>query len=372
MHKTFTDDPIRLVGEDGRKIGRWGLDLSETLLRDIYRDMVRARVLDEKLVMLLRQGKTSFYAQCSGQEGVQVGAAYAINRGQDWVYPYYRDQGLALALGVPVLELIGQSLGKMADPNKARQMPQHFGSVERHVVTVSSSIASQVPPAAGTAIAQKLLGLREMTLVTFGDGATSEGDWHAGLNFGGVYGAPIVYLCENNSYAISVGYRGQTAARTVAQKAQAYGMPGYRVDGQDALAVYSVVKEAADRARDGGGPSLVEALTYRYGSHSSSDDDSVYRSREEVAKWRARDPIMHYAQFLRLEGLADEAWEGAVRAEAVTEIDAAAVSAEAAPSAPIESLFEDVYAELTPTLRGQLERARIEARQRAGDPGRRA
>ncbi|HEX2865234.1 MAG TPA: thiamine pyrophosphate-dependent dehydrogenase E1 component subunit alpha, partial [Deinococcales bacterium] len=276
------------------------------------------------------------------------------------------DQGLALALGVPAVELIGQSLGRMADPCKARQMPQHFGSAARRVVTVCSSIASEVPPAAGTAIAQKLLGLREMTLVTFGDGATSEGDWHAGLNFGGVYGAPIVYLCENNSYAISVGYRGQTAARTVAQKAQAYGMPGFRVDGQDALAVYSVVKEAADRARDGGGPSLVEAVTYRYGSHSSADDDSVYRTREEVAKWRARDPITHYAQFLRLEGLSDEAWEQAVRAESSAEVDAAAAEAEASPPAPIESMFEDVYAELTPTLRRQLDSARAEARQRQG------
>lgn len=353
MHKPFTDKPISMVGEDGKKIGRWSLDLDATQLTRIYGHMVAARVLDEKLVTLLRQGKTSFYAQCSGQEATQVGAAHAIRPGHDWVYPYYRDQGLGLALGVPVLEIVAQALGKNADPNKGRQMPQHFGSRRLNFVSVCSSIASQLPPAAGTAISQKVRGTDEVTLVTFGEGATSEGDWHAGLNFGGVYGAPIVYLCENNSYAISVGFSGQTAARNVCVKAHAYGMPGYLVDGQDVLAVRSVVKEAADRARSGGGPSLIEAVTYRYGSHSSADDDTKYRARDEVELWRGRDPIVRFRRFLEREGVWSEELETRLRSEATAEVDAAIREAEASGDPGATDFFDDVYLEPTPLLRSQ-------------------
>lgn len=346
MHKPFTDKPIQRVGEDGKKIGRWTLDLDQERLQRIYGHMVAARILDEKLVTLLRQGKTSFYAQCSGQEATQVGAAHAVRPGHDWVFPYYRDQGLGLALGVPVLELVAQSLGKAADPNRARQMPQHFGSRALNFVSVCSSIASQLPPAAGTAMAQMVRGTDEMTLVTFGEGATSEGDWHAGLNFGGVYGAPIVYLCENNNYAISVGFRGQTASRNVCVKAHAYGMPGYLVDGQDVLAVHSVVLEAAERARSGGGPSLIEALTYRYGSHSSADDDSKYRPRDEVAAWRGKDPIERFRRFLEREGAWTPEFGERVRQDATAEIDRAIATAEASGDVGPETLFEDVFAEM--------------------------
>jgi 2-oxoisovalerate dehydrogenase E1 component alpha subunit len=362
MHKPFADKPITLVGEDGSRIGRWKLELDEAKLKAVYRDMLRARVLDEKLVTLLRQGKTSFYAQCSGQEGVQVGAAHAIRAGKDWVYPYYRDQGLGLALGVPAIELVAQALGRNADPNKGRQMPQHFGSSKLNFVSVCSSIASQLPPAAGTAIAQMVRGSDEMTLVTFGEGATSEGDWHSGLNFGGVYGAPIVYLCENNNYAISISFRGQSASHNVMVKAHAYGMPGYQVDGQDVLAVHSVIKEAADRARSGGGPSLVEAVTYRYGAHSSADDDSKYRPREEVEAWRAKDPITRFQRFLEREGIWTSDVEEGLRADAVREIDAAIVEAEASGDPGPETMFDDVFIALTPILRRQKERLLEEVR----------
>lgn len=361
MHKPFTDRPIQRVSEDGRKVGRWALDLDETRLQRLYRDMVAARTLDEKLVTLLRQGRTSFYAQCSGQEATQVGAAHAVRPGKDWVYPYYRDQGLGLALGVPVLELVAQALGKAADPNRARQMPQHFGSRALNFVSVSSSIASQLPPAAGTAIAQLVRGADEMTLVTFGEGATSEGDWHAGLNFGGVYGAPIVYLCENNNYAISVGFRGQTASRNVCVKAHAYGMPGYLVDGQDVLAVQSVVSEAADRARSGGGPSLVEAVTYRYGSHSSADDDSKYRPREEVESWRGKDPIERFRRFLEREGAWTPELEARARTDATAEIDRAIQAADASGDVGPETMFEDVFADVPEFLARQRDALAAEA-----------
>ena len=363
MHKPFTENPIQRVGDDGKRIGRWTLELSQTQLERIYRDMLAARILDERLVMLLRQGKISFYAQSSGQEGVQVGAAHAVRAGRDWIYPYYRDLGMAIAVGVPIHEIVAQLMGRSADPAKGRQMPQHFGSRERNFVSVCSAIASQLPPAAGTAIAQKLNGWDEMTLVSFGEGATSEGDWHAGLNFGGVYGANIVYLCENNHYAISVGFRGQSASRNVAVKAHAYGMPGYLVDGQDVLAVQSVVAECADRARSGGGPSLIEAVTYRYGSHSSADDDSKYRPRAEVEHWKARDPIHRFQRFLEREGLWMDDLEARYRDQITPEIDAAIQSAEASGEPGWDTMIDDVFLEPTPILKRQ--RAELEAEVRS-------
>lgn len=359
MHKSFTDTPIERVSQDGKRVGRWTLDLSQAQLERLYRDMLSARILDERLVTLLRQGKTSFYAQSSGQEGVQVGAAHAVRAGRDWVYPYYRDIGMAVAIGVPMLEIVAQVMGKDADITRGRQMPQHFGSRKLNFVSVCSAIASQLPPAAGTAIAQKLNGWDEMTLVSFGEGATSEGDWHAGMNFGGVYGANIVYLCENNHYAISIGFRGQSASQNVAVKAHAYGMPGYLVDGQDVLAVQSVVKECADRAREGGGPSLIEATTYRYGSHSSADDDSKYRPRAEVEGWKARDPIERFRRFLEREGLWENDLEERYRTEITAEIEAAVRAAEASGEPGWQTLFEDVFLEPTPILKHQ--KAELEA-----------
>jgi 2-oxoisovalerate dehydrogenase E1 component alpha subunit len=359
MHKPFTDGPIQRVSEDGKRVGRWSLECSQAQLERIYRDMLAARMLDERLVTLLRQGKISFYAQSSGQEGVQVGAAHALRVGQDWIYPYYRDLGLGVSIGVPFLELLAQAMGKNADPAKGRQMPQHLGSKKLNFVTVCSAIASQLPPASGTGIAQKLNAWDEMTLVTFGEGATSEGDWHTALNFGGVYNANIVYLCENNQYAISVGFHAQTASKNVAIKAHAYGMPGYLVDGQDVLAVQSVVKECADRARSGGGPSLIEAVTYRYGSHSSADDDSKYRPKAEVEHWKKHDPIIRFQRFLEREGLWTNDLEERYRTEITVEIDAAIAAADASGEPIWDSMFDDVFLEPTPILRRQ--KAELEA-----------
>lgn len=363
MHKPFTEEPIQRVGDDGQRIGKWKLEFSQAKLERLYRDMLTARLLDERMVTLLRQGKTSFYAQSSGQEGVQVGAAHAVRAGRDWIYPYYRDLGMAVAVGVPITEIVAQLMGKTADPAKGRQMPQHFGSRERNLVSVCSAIASQLPPAAGTAIAQKLNAWDEMTLVSFGEGATSEGDWHTGMNFGGVYGANIVYLCENNGYAISVGFNKQSASRNVCLKAHAYGMPGYLVDGQDVLAMQSVVQECADRARTGGGPSLIEAVTYRYGSHSSADDDSKYRPRAEVEHWKSRDPILRFQRFLEREGVWEQDLEARYRREITAEIEAAVSSAEASGEPTWESMIDDVFLEPTPILKRQ--KAELEAEVRS-------
>ena len=356
----FSLEPIRLIGEDGEWLGAFPLDLTEETLRRLYRDMLAARMLDERYTILTRTGKTSFIAPAAGHEAAQVGVAHAIRPGFDWVFPYYRDHGLALALGVPLVELFGQMLATRADPNKARQMPAHPGSKRLNLFTVASPIASHIPPAAGAAISMKLQKTGQVVVCTFGDGATSEGDWYAGINFAAVQKAPAVFVAENNFYAISVNLRLQSGSPTIADKAHAFGIPGYLVDGMDVLASYYVVKEAVERARRGEGPSLIELQVYRYGPHSSADDDTRYRSREEVEAWRKRDPILRFQRFLEKRGLWDEAWERALREEIGQEIAEALQEAEAAGEVPPEWMFEDVFAEMPWHLRRQRELLREE------------
>jgi len=356
MIKPFTDKPIQRIGEDGKKIGRWSLDLSEAELRTLHRDMLRARVFDEKLITLLRQGKTTFYAQCSGMEATQVGIAHGARSGHDWFWPYYRDQGIALALGISMYDLMAQCLGVAGDLNKGRQMPHHFGVKKYNFVSISSSIANQVAPATGTAMAQKYLGTDEITICTFGDGATSEGDWHAGVNMAGVNKAPILFVCENNQWAISVDFKRQTASENVAVKAKAYGMPGYYVDGQDVLAVREVVRTVGDQVRAGEGPALIECLTYRMGSHSNADADAEkrYRSRDEVEHWKRRDPISRFERFLELEGITFDADErAALRAEINRELDDAIARADATGEPAVNTMFDDVYADMPAHLAQQ-------------------
>ncbi len=350
----FTPEPIRLIGEEGEWLGGFSLDLPEEKLRRLYRDMLLARALDERYTILLRTGKTSFIAPAAGHEAAQVGIAHALRPGVDWVFPYYRDHGLAAALGLPLKELFGQMLATQADPNKGRQMPEHPGSKALKYFTVASPIASHVPVAAGAAIAAKLRGSGEVVVSTFGDGATSEGDWYAGINFAAVQGAPAVFIAENNFYAISVDLSHQTAA-PIYQKAMAFGIPGYLVDGMDVLASYYVVREAIEQARLGGGPSLVELRVYRYGPHSSADDDTRYRPREEVEAWRRRDPIPRFRRFLERQGIWNLEWEEELKESIRKELEKALAEAEAAGSVPPEWMFEDVFAERPWHLEAQLE-----------------
>ncbi|GLV48517.1 2-oxoisovalerate dehydrogenase subunit alpha [Thermus sp. LT1-2-5] len=341
----FTPEPIRLLGEKGEWLGEFPLDLGEEKLRRLYRDMLAARMLDERYTILIRTGKTSFIAPAAGHEAAQVAIAHAIRPGFDWVFPYYRDHGLALALGIPLRELFGQMLATQADPNKGRQMPEHPGSKALNYFTVASPIASHVPPATGAALSMKLLGTGQVAVCTFGDGATSEGDWYAGINFAATQGAPAVFIAENNFYAISVDYSRQTHSPTLAEKAHAFGIPGYLVDGMDVLASYYVVKEAVERARLGGGPSLIELRVYRYGPHSSADDDSRYRPKEEVEAWRKRDPILRFQRFLEAQGLWSPEWEEALREEIRAELERGLKEAEEAGPVPPGWMLEDVFAE---------------------------
>ncbi len=340
----FSQEPIRLIDEQGHWVAPFAHGLPPETLRRFYRDMLAARLLDEKLVLLIRTGKTSFIAPHAGHEAAQVGIAHALQKGHDWLFPYYRDMGLVLALGVPLVEIFGQTLGTAADPAKARQMPSHPGSKKLNVFTVCSAIASHIPPATGAAISMKLRRTGQVAVCTFGDGATSEGDWHAGVNFAAVQRAPVVFICENNRYAISVNIRQQTASANIAIKARAYGIPGYYTDGLDVLASYFVVRWALEQARAGAGPSLVELVVHRFGAHSSADDDSRYRSREELTAERQQDPLQRFQRFLEQQGLWDAQWANELRLEIAKELEAALQEAvQAGEPDPLE-MFDDVYA----------------------------
>lgn len=351
----FSDEPIAVLSEAGEWIAPFELDLEPDRLVRMYRDMLLARSLDERMSRLQRQGKVSFVAPSAGHEAAQVGVAHAMRAAEDWLFPYYRDVGLLLALGMPVKEFIGQAMGTRADPNRGRQMPYHAGSKALNVFTIASPIASHVAPAVGAAIAMKIRATGQVAVTSFGDGATSEGDWHAALNFAGAQGAPIVFVCENNRYAISVDFQKQTGAETIHAKAHAYGMPGYYVDGMDVLASYYVSKEAIERARAGVGPALVELLVYRYGAHSSSDDDRYYRPRAEVEAWRKRDPLARFRRFLERRTLWSEDAETEAKQEIDTELAAAQAEAENAGPVPVEWMFDDVLETVPPHLARQRE-----------------
>lgn len=344
LFQPFNDEPYSLLNEAGEWVGGFDLDLSPDALRRMYRDLVAGRMMDERLGRLQRQGKISFVAPTAGHEGAHIGIAHALRSGHDWLFPYYRDTGLLLAFGLPPAEMLGQAMATRRDPNRGRQMPSHNGSKALNIFTIASPIASHIAPAVGAAISMKVQGTGQVTATSFGEGATSEGDFHAALNFAGAQGAPIVFVCENNRYAISVDYNRQTGAESIAAKAHAYGMPGYKVDGMDVLAGYYVMREVVERARTGLGPALVEMLVYRYGAHSSADDDSLYRPREEVEAWKRRDPLLRLRRFLERRDLWDDDAESALRTELGETFGAATREAEEAGPVPVEWMFDDVFA----------------------------
>ncbi len=311
----------------------------------VYRAMVRIRLLDERMMTLQRQGRVGFYGSCLGEEAAVVGSAYALEP-NDWIFPALR-QGAALLLrGMPLGPYIAQVFGNSADVTKGRQMPSHQASRDQNHVSWSSCIGSQLPQAVGAAYAARLKKDPVVMMAYMGDGATSSADFHVAMNFAGVWKAPVVFLCQNNHWSISIPTSHQTASETLAIKAKAYGFPGVKVDGNDAFAVYAACKEAVDRARGGGGPTLVEAETYRIGAHSSSDDPTRYRDSREVEAWKARDPISRLFQHLVAAGRWDGQQDAQLRASLLEAINQAIASVESLPGPPLESLFDDVYASL--------------------------
>ena len=321
------------------------LGLEDDDLLRIYRYMLLARRVDERMWILNRQGKAPFVISCQGHEATQVGAAFNLRPGKDYVYPYYRDFGITLTLGQTARDQFLSLLGKKEDPNSGgRQMPGHFSSRELNIVTASAPVGVQYPQAAGTALAFKIRGENGVVLACGGEASTSGGDWHEAMNFAGVHDLPVVFLVENNIYAISVPEKLQVAGSIVG-RAAGYGFPGVEVDGNDVLAVYEAAKEAFERARRGEGPTLIEAKTYRLTAHSSDDDDRRYREREEVDSWRKKDPIVRFERYLQEVGLLDEEKKEEIAGRIKAEVDEAVEYAEAAPYAEPEEALEPVYAE---------------------------
>ncbi|SFE31610.1 thiamine pyrophosphate-dependent dehydrogenase E1 component subunit alpha [Alteribacillus iranensis] len=321
-----------------------GLSDEDVLL--MYEKMLLARKIDERLWLLNRAGKIPFVVSCQGQEAAQVGAAMALDTEIDYVLPYYRDVGIVLSFGMTCEELMLFSFARAGDPNSGgRQMPGHFGQKKNRIVTSSSPVTTQVPHAVGIALAAKMEKKDFVTLVTFGEGSSNQGDFHEGLNFAGVHNLPVIFLCENNQYAISVPLDKQLACERVSDRAAGYGMPGITVDGNDPLAVYEAVKQAADRARDGEGPSLIETTFYRFTPHSSDDDDSTYRSKEEVEEAKKNDPLRTFASYLKDAQILTEENENAMNKKITEVIDEATDAAEQAPYADPSSIYKYVYAE---------------------------
>jgi 2-oxoisovalerate dehydrogenase E1 component alpha subunit len=320
------------------------LGLTEGDLIEMYRTVVLSRALSARMWILNRMGKAPFAITCDGHEVAQVASAFGLQPGKDWVVPYYRDMGVVLTVGMTPRDLMLGLLAKAADPSSGgRQMPSHFGHAGLRIVTGSSPVATQIPHAAGIALASKLRGEKDATIVYFGDGATSKGDFHEALNFAGVHRLPVVFFCENNGYAISVPLKKQMAIAQVSQRAAGYGFPGVTVDGNDALAVYAASKEALRRARAGEGPTLIEAVVHRLVPHSSDDDQRRYRSQEEIDADKLADPIPQFKAYLEGQGLLTPEQNEEINKRVAKEVDDATDFAEKSPYPEPQDALTRVY-----------------------------
>jgi 2-oxoisovalerate dehydrogenase E1 component alpha subunit len=361
--------PLRGVLQDDGGAEPADVGLSDADLVALYRWMVLNRQLDERMVAMQRQGRIGFYIGSFGEEATVLGAARAMAP-SDWIFPAYREHGAALLRGFPLTTFVCDLFGNAGDAMLGHQMPCHEAWPPARFASISSPIGTQIPQAVGAAWAARLKGDDMVSLVYFGEGATSSNDFHTGLNFAGVHDVPVVFLCRNNGWAISVPRERQTASATIAQKAVAYGIVGERVDGNDLLAVYEATARARRRAAEGKGPTLLECVTYRMEGHSTSDDPRAYRPAELVEPWRKKDPILRMRAFLGRRGLLAEEADAKLLAEVRETIQRAIKEAEAyPPKPPIETLFEGVYAQPLRQQREQLDELRraLAADARVGD-----
>jgi len=319
------------------------IDDKETLT--LYQKMVFVRLADQRGLLLQRQGRFGTYAPIWGQEACQIGSAYVLQKG-DWVFPAFREIAATLMMGVPLKDFMlywmGNEMGSRA-PKGINMMP------------VSVPVGSHIPHAVGAAWAAKLRGDKIVTVAYFGDGATSKGDFHEAMNFAGVFKTPTLFFCQNNQFAISVPRSRQTASATIAQKAIAYGFGGIQVDGNDLFAVITATREAVDKARSGGGPTLIEGVTFRFGPHTTADDPTKYRTDQEIERWKPLDPMIRLRFYLKAKGLWTEEVETQMTEDAQKGIDQAVKDAEAVSAPEIEEIFEYVFSEMTPPLKEQLE-----------------
>jgi pyruvate dehydrogenase E1 component alpha subunit/2-oxoisovalerate dehydrogenase E1 component alpha subunit len=342
----------QVIDLDGKPIGKVP-EVPDADQLAMLRHMLKLRALDQRMLSLQRQGRIGFYGTAMGQEAAITGSAY-VWRSEDWVFPALRELGVSMWRGTTVQEVVCQLIGNSGDVLIGRQMPMHFSDRKVKTFAWSSVIGTQLPHAVGAAYAARMLGHDTVMVGYLGDGATSGGDFHAAANFAGVYKLPVVFFCQNNQWAISVPLSKQTASESIAIKAAAYGMPGIQVDGNDVFAVIAASREAADRARSGGGPTLIEAVTFRMGGHSSSDDPSRYRDPSLVPEWEKRDPVTRLRAYLKKTKVLADGIEEKWAQEFQDEISAAITAAEALPPPGIETLFSDVYAQMPKHIQEQM------------------
>ncbi|MEB3415127.1 3-methyl-2-oxobutanoate dehydrogenase (2-methylpropanoyl-transferring) subunit alpha [Alteriqipengyuania sp. WL0013] len=359
----LTVDLVRVLGDDDKAHGPWDPRLSPDQLRAILSDMALVRAFDERMYRGQRQGKTSFYMKCTGEEATSVAAAHAL-ASDDMVFPSYRQQGILIARGYPLTEMINQIYSNRADKLKGRQLPIMYSSREHSFFSISGNLATQLPQATGFAMASAIKGDSRIAATWVGEGSTAEGDFHSALTFAAVYNAPVIFNVINNQWAISSfsGFAGAERT-TFAARAVGYGIAGLRVDGNDVLAVYAAQRWAAERARTNNGPTLIEYFTYRAEGHSTSDDPSAYRSAAEREEWPLGDPVNRLKKHLIALGEWDEARHEALDAECVDRVKKATKEAEKngilghGLHHPFRTMFEDVYEELPWHLKEQAEQA---------------
>jgi pyruvate dehydrogenase E1 component alpha subunit len=353
----------QILAPDGTLREGYTSGMSDEQMLNAYRNMQLTRALDDKLVSLQRQGRLGTYVSCAGQEASQIGAALALSTEKDWIFPMYRDMGMIIQAGVSVRELMNRMLGNADDIAKGRDLPNLFAWKDRHIVSFAAPIASQVPLAVGFAIAARSRKEDCVTITSFGDGATSSSEFHVAMNFAGVFKAPTVLICENNQYAISVPVSKQTASKSIAIKARAYGIEGVLVDGNDLLAVYSEMKRAVDRARLGGGPTLVECSTYRLAAHSTADDWKRYREAEEVKDWSSRDPLLRLRKFMQdYKKIWSDQKDLEMKKQVDSEIASAVSESEKIPLPSVETIFDDVFEQVPKNLKGSMSELRASAK----------
>lgn len=347
---------LEILHKDGTVVRHLDPNLDDATLLKVYRAMVLTRAADDKAVKLQRQGRLGAYPPTKGQEASQIGPAVAMEP-SDWTVWAFRELGNLIWRGVPLWRLYLYWMGNEEGSNYA----------EGQRITPSAvPVGSQVPHAVGIAYAARYKGERSGVVCYFGDGATSEGEFHEGLNFAGVWKTPNVFVCQNNQWAISVPRSRQTAAKTIAQKAVAYGFPGIQVDGNDVLAMYAATKEALERARRGDGPTLIESYTYRMGDHTTSDDATRYRLEKELAEWAERDPIKRFRLYLEGKGIWSEDKEHKLQEETSLIVEEEVRKAESHPRPTLEDAFRYNYAQMPSDLQEQYESLKAEQADRKG------
>ena len=346
----FEIEIFSVLDENGHADEKLMPKLSEHEIKAMYEAMLLGRMLDDRILKLQREGRCGTYASSLGQEASQVGSAFALQE-SDWMFPYFREIGAHIVRKMPLANYLMYWMGD----ERGMKIPENINDF-----MICVPVSTQVLHAVGAAFAMKHGKKNSAVLVYLGDGATSEGDFHEGMNFAGVFRLPVVFVCQNNQYAISIPVEKQTASKTLAQKAIAYGFPGIKVDGNDIMAVYAATKNAVENARQGKGPTFIECFTYRISDHTTSDDASRYRSAEELDAWKKKDPIERLKKYMESRGLWNARYEEALRKDFNERIEQAVREAESKPEQTIDDMFSYTYEKMPPSLQEQLKEAKGE------------